>query len=232
MDSLERLEEEIISCRRCRRLVSYRQEVAEKRPPRYREWNYWARPLPGFGDPQARVLIFGLAPAAHGGNRTGRMFTGDRSGDLLIRTLYRFGFANQMRSEHREDGLALQDVYLTATLRCAPLQNKPSPSEMAACRRFLLRELGLLRSARVWVALGRVAFHAALNAFQETHQVSISPKPAFGHGQVHSLANGYTLIASFHPSQQNTQTGRLTPKMFNSIFDEARSILRKMKEVT
>jgi len=223
----ERLKEEIIVCVRCPRLVPYRKEVAERRPPRFRDWMYWARPLPGIGDPQASLLILGLAPAAHGGNRTGRMFTGDRSGDWLFRTLYQFGFANQARSEHREDGLALQDAYLTATIRCAPPQNKPLPSEIRACRPYLLRELHLLSSVKVLVALGRIAFDVALHALQEAFAVSVSPKPGFGHGRVFSLPKGLTLIASYHPSQQNTQTGRLTQTMFDEVFAKARGILTK-----
>ena len=222
---LEGLKEEIIVCVRCPRLVQHRKEVAERRPPRFRDWRYWARPLPGFGDPVASLLILGLAPAAHGGNRTGRMFTGDRSGDWLFRTLHQFGFANQARSEHREDGLALQDAYLTATIRCAPPQNKPLPSEIQSCRPYLMREFHLLSSVRVLVALGRIAFDVALHGLQEAFALSISPKPGFGHGRVFLLPKGLTLIASYHPSQQNTQTGRLTRKMFDEVFAKARSIL-------
>jgi len=224
---LERLNEEIIACVRCPRLVQHRKEVAERRPLRFRDWTYWARPLPGFGDPRARLLILGLAPAAHGGNRTGRMFTGDRSGDWLFRALHQFRFANQARSVHREDGLALQDAYLTATIRCAPPQNKPLPSEIRSCRPYLLRELHLLSSAKILVALGRIAFDVALHALEEAFALSVSPKPGFGHGRVFLLPKGLTLIASYHPSQQNTQTGRLTWKMFDEVFAKARGILIK-----
>jgi uracil-DNA glycosylase len=226
-EGLEKLKEEIIVCVRCPRLVQHREEIAERRPPRFGDWSYWARPLPGFGEAQARLLVVGLAPAAHGGNRTGRMFTGDRSGDWLFRTLHHFGFANQPMSDHREDGLALKDAYLTATVRCAPPQNKPLPSEIRNCRPYLLRELHLLDSMRVMVALGRIAFEGALQAYQEVFQLSISAKPAFGHGRTYSLPGGHVFIASYHPSQQNTQTGRLTQKMFDEVFAGARAILEK-----
>ncbi len=222
---LEELEREIITCGRCKRLVRYRQQVVERRPPRYRDWAYWGKPLPGFGDCQARLLILGLAPAAHGGNRTGRMFTGDRSGDWLMEALFRFGFANQSQSQRAGDGLALKDAYITATLRCCPPDNKPLPSEVAACRPYLLQELRLLGSVRVLVALGRIAFASTLAAFLEAYRFTLSPRPAFGHGQVYPLPNGQTLIASFHPSQQNTQTGRLSQEMFDHIFARAKKIL-------
>ena len=225
LSGLEALEREIVACGRCKRLIRYRQRVAEQRPPRYRDWAYWGRPLPGFGDPQARLLILGLAPAAHGGNRTGRMFTGDRSGDWLMGTLFRFGFANQPQSQRARDGLALKDAYITASLRCCPPDNKPRPSEIAACRPYLLQELQLLRSVRVLVALGRIAFVSTLAAFLEAYRFTLSPRPAFGHGQVYPLPNGQTLIASFHPSQQNTQTGRLSQEMFDHIFARAKKIL-------
>ena len=224
---LNKLREEIVVCVRCPRLVRYRQEVAERRPPRFRDWAYWAKPLAGFGDPQAGLLILGLAPAAQGGNRTGRMFTGDRSGEWLFRTLHRFGFSNQPRSEHREDGLTLKDAYLTATIRCAPPHNKPLPLELRNCRSYLLREFQLLGSITVLVALGHIAFDVALAALHEAFQFSISPKPAFGHGQIYSLPTGLTLVASYHPSQQNTQTGRLTQEMFDEVFAKARGILTK-----
>lgn len=222
---LKELEKEIIACSLCPRLVAHRQGVGEEKPSRYRDWTYWGRPLPGFGDPRARLLILGLAPAAHGGNRTGRMFTGDRSGDWLISALHRFGFANQPYSIRCGDGLALRDVYITAALRCAPPQNKPQPSEIRTCRPYLLREFRLLGSVRVLVALGRIAFDAALSALQETHQLPAQRKPVFGHGQSYGLPNGWTLVTSFHPSQQNTQTGRLTREMFDAIFDKAKDQL-------
>jgi uracil-DNA glycosylase len=221
------LREEITVCNRCPRLVQYRQDVAERKPPRFRDWTYWARPLPGFGDPRARLLILGLAPAAHGGNRTGRMFTGDRSGEWLFRTLHHFGFANQPRSEQTGDGLDLHDAYLTATIRCAPPLNKPLPSETRNCRPYLLRELDLLACVRVLVALGRIAFDAALSALDQGFGLSVSPKPTFGHGRIYALPRGLTLMASYHPSQQNTQTGRLTRTMFDEIFAEARDALGK-----
>ncbi|MDH7500677.1 MAG: uracil-DNA glycosylase [candidate division NC10 bacterium] len=220
------MQAEVIACRRCPRLVRYRQEVAEKRPLRYRDWNYWAKPLPGFGDEKGRLLILGLAPAAQGGNRTGRMFTGDGSGDWLMGTLHRFGFANQPRSEHPGDGLALRDAYITATIRCAPPHNKPLPMEIASCRPFLVRELRLLPSIRVMIALGRIAFEGALHALAEAFQLLVSPRPAFAHNQSYSFSNGLTLIASYHPSRQNTQTGRLTQAMFDAVFARVQEILR------
>jgi len=221
----KRLQAEVIACRRCPRLVRYRQEVAERRPPRYRDWNYWAKPLPGFGDEKAHLLILGLAPAAHGGNRTGRMFTGDRSGDWLMGTLHRFGFANQPRSDRKGDGLALRDAYITAALRCAPPHNKPLPSEIVSCRPFLVRELRLLQSICVMIALGHIAFDGALHALSEAFRLTISPGPAFAHNRAYSFSNGVTLIASYHPSQQNTQTGRLTQAMFDGVFARAQEML-------
>jgi len=225
---LRSLQREIAACSLCPRLVEYRQEVARRKPRRFRDWNYWARPLPGFGDPCARLLVLGLAPAAHGGNRTGRMFTGDRSGSWLISTLYRFGFANQPSSESQEDGLELRDAYITASIRCAPPRNRPLPAEIAACRSYLLRELRLLKSIRVIVALGRIAFDCALAATAEAYQLPPPnpPRPTFGHGKCYLLPPGLALLASFHPSQQNTLTGRLTQPMFDAIFVKARQFIQ------
>lgn len=173
--------------------------------------------MPGFGDPQARLLLVGLAPAAHGANRTGRMFTGDNSGNWLYRALHKAGFANQAESHHREDGLALRDCYITATLRCAPPLNKPEPREINNCRPFMKRELDLLPNVRVVVGLGKIGFDAALNVFRDAGRIAFSKRPQFSHGAVHQL-EGLTFIASFHPSQQNTFTGKLTEPMFDKVF--------------
>ncbi len=212
----------VISCRRCPRLVRHRERVAREKVRRYRAWKYWGRPVPGFGDPAARLLVVGLAPAAHGGNRTGRIFTGDSSGDFLYRALYRAGFANQPTSTNRNDDLRLTDCYITASVRCAPPDNKPTPTELSRCRSFLLEELTLLRQLRVIVALGQIAFRACLQALEERGVQLPTPRPRFRHGQVASLQNGLVLIGSYHPSQQNTQTGRLTDMMFQRIFRIAR----------
>jgi uracil-DNA glycosylase family 4 len=211
----------VVACRRCPRLVEHRERVAREKRRAYREWVYWARPLPGFGDPAARLIIVGLAPAAHGGNRTGRMFTGDRSGDWLYAALHRFGFANQPTSEHRNDGLRLKDAYVTAAARCAPPDNKPTRDELASCQPYLERELVLLRRARVVVALGRIAFDAYLAARTATERVVPRPRPKFVHGLAHTLPD-ILLIASYHPSQRNTQTGFLTQRMFDAVFAAAR----------
>ena len=189
------------------------------------DWDYWGRPLPSFGDPQARLLIVGLAPAAHGGNRTGRMFTGDRSGDLLYHTLYTFGFATSPISRRRDDGLALHDAYITAVLRCAPPGNKPLREELASCRPYLLQELSMLSDVRVVVALGKIAFDSYLSTCAERGVALSSPRPRFGHGATFDLAAGTSLIGSYHPSQQNTQTGRLTTGMFEDVFRTARHLL-------
>jgi uracil-DNA glycosylase family 4 len=191
---------------------------------RYRDQEYWGKPVPSFGDPQARVLIIGLAPAAHGGNRTGRIFTGDRSGDWLYGALYDAGFANQPTSIHKADGLELSDCYITAAVHCAPPDNKPTPAEFIACRPYLLQELTLLRRVRVVIALGQIAFTAYLQACRELHQFVPSPLPRFGHAITVDLED-VTLIGSYHPSQQNTFTGRLTREMFATVFQKARSLL-------
>jgi len=211
----------VVACRRCPRLVAHRERVAQEKVRRYRDDEYWGKPIPGFGDRNARLLIVGLAPAAHGGNRTGRMFTGDRSGDFLYRALHRAGFANQPWSRRRDDGLALYDCYITAAVRCAPPGNKPIPNELATCRPYLVEEIRLLRHVRVIVALGRIAFDAFLKAWVDVGRPLPIPRPAFGHGAMVKLPEGVWLLASYHPSQQNTQTGRLTPAMFQRIFDRA-----------
>ena len=220
---LASLQDRIIACSLCPRLVAWREQVAREKVRRFADDQYWGKPVPSFGDARARMLVIGLAPAAHGGNRTGRIFTGDRSGDWLFRALHKAGFANQPTSINRGDGLKLTDCYVTAAVRCAPPQNKPLPSEIANCRPYLLRELELLKRVQVIVALGRLAFDAAIASVgMEDHRVR---RPQFGHGAEFRLGRGLTLIASFHPSQQNTFTGKLTEPMFDRIFTRAREII-------
>src|SRR5881296_3842357 len=206
--ALERLCAQIVRCRRCPRLVAHRKAVAAPPPRRYVDQRYWARPLPGFGDARARLLLVGLAPAAHGGNRTGRMFTGDRSGDWLFDALHHAGFASQPTSTHPGDGLELLDAYITAAVRCAPPDNKPTPTEIAACEPYLLRELRLLSRVRVVVGLGRIGWQAYLNARRALGAPPLRPVPKFGHGALARFDDGIALIASYHPSQQNTFTGK------------------------
>ncbi len=222
---LYQLQHQIIRCTKCPRLVKWRTEVAKKKTKRFADWKYWGKPNPSFGDPNARLLIIGLAPAAHGGNRTGRMFTGDRSGDWLYRTLYKFGFANQPTSESRDDGLKLKDCYITATIRCAPPANKPLPNEIQNCRPYLLQEIQLLQNVRVIVGLGRIGFDAAFDCLQELGYTRLSKRPKFVHGAKYKLNERVTLIASFHPSQQNTFTGKLTEPMFERIFQRSKNII-------
>jgi len=226
MNGVQQLNRTIIGCRKCPRLVRWREAVAKEPPRRYRGERYWARPLLGFGDPDARLLIVGLAPAAHGGNRTGRMFTGDRSGDWLYGALHVAGFANQPESVHREDGLKLTDCYITAAVRCAPPANKPAAIEFARCRPYLIQELKLLKNIRVVIALGKIAFDSFLAAHQKNGERVPRPRPRFGHGAFVVLPNGVTLISSYHPSQQNTFTGKLTRPMFQAVFEHATRILR------
>jgi uracil-DNA glycosylase family 4 len=225
MTTIHQLQEKIVACARCPRLVEHREAVAQRKRRMYLGWEYWGRPLPSFGDPGARLLIVGLAPAAHGGNRTGRMFTGDRSGDWVFGTLHRFGFASSPDSRHQDDGLVLKDAYITAALHCAPPANKPLREEMANCRPYLLQELELLPQVQVVVALGKIAFDTYLGTFSERGLKLPSPRPHFGHNLDQVLIDGKTLIGSYHPSQQNTQTGRLTQDMFNSVFQKARGLL-------
>ena len=217
-DSLARVRDDVVACRRCPRLVAWREQVAGEKRAMFRDEEYWGRPLPGFGDPKARILIVGLAPAAHGGNRTGRIFTGDRSGDWLYRSLYRAGLANQPTSISRDDGLELNDVYVAAAVRCAPPENKPTPTERDNCAPYLERELALLDEVRVIVALG--AFAAATFA----SRVAVSPRPRFAHGAEWPLGDRRTLLCSYHPSQRNTFTGVLTEQMFDVIFVRAREL--------
>jgi uracil-DNA glycosylase family 4 len=213
VSALEALEREIVDCRRCPRLVEWREQVAREKRAAFRDWEYWGRPVPGFGDPDARVLLLGLAPAAHGANRTGRMFTGDRSGDFLYAALYATGFANQPTSEHAGDGLELRDCFITAPVRCAPPANKPLPSERDNCRGWLDRELALLEHARVIVCLGKFAWDV----------IAPRPLPKFGHG-AEAVSGRYTLLGCFHPSQQNTFTGKLTAPMIEAVLRRAHEL--------
>lgn len=223
--ALARLQAEVVHCTRCPRLTRHREQVAAQKVRRYRDWEYWGRPIPGFGDPEAVLLVVGLAPAAHGGNRTGRVFTGDRSGDWLYQALHTFGFANQPLSVARGDGLKLTGCYVTAALRCPPPQNRPTRRELENCRPYLVREVGLLPRLQVVVTLGRIAFDAFLKVCEETGIVLPRPHPRFAHGARVRLDRGLTMLASYHPSQQNTLTRRLTRPMFHAIFREARRLL-------
>jgi uracil-DNA glycosylase family 4 len=217
-DSLEHLAAEVVECRKCPRLVAWRERVGQEKRAAFRNEQYWARPLPGFGDPDAHLLIVGLAPAAHGGNRTGRIFTGDRSGDWLFGALYRAGYANQPNSVSRDDGLHLIGAYVAACVRCAPPANKPTPEERNNCLPYLRRELRLLHNLRVVVCLGKFAY----DGFAQV--IGLRGRPAFGHGVEIKLADGRTVMCSFHPSQQNTFTGKLTVPMFDAVFARAREL--------
>jgi uracil-DNA glycosylase family 4 len=223
--SLAQLDARIVRCRRCPRLAAHREAGAAAPPRRFAGQRYWARPLPGFGDPRARLLLVGLAPAAHGGNRTGRMFTGDQSGAWLVRALHEAGFASQASSERRDDGLRLRGAYVTAAVRCAPPANKPTPPEIATCQPYLLEELRLLRRVRVVVGLGRVGWHAYLRARVRLGLTRPPATPRFGHGSITTFADGIVLIGSYHPSQQNTFTGKLTRAMLQDVFATARRLL-------
>jgi len=220
---LAAVEADITACRRCPRLVAWREEVAAVRRAAYATETYWGRPVPGFGDPAARVLLLGLAPAAHGANRTGRMFTGDRSGDFLYAALHRAGFANQPTSTRRGDGLALRDAWIAAAVRCAPPANKPTPEERDACLPWTVAELGHLERVRVVVCLGAFAWDAALRLRAVLGHPPPRPRPRFGHGAVWE-AEPWTLVGTFHPSQQNTFTGRLTPAMLDAVLADARRL--------
>jgi uracil-DNA glycosylase family 4 len=214
---------EIVVCRRCPRLVAWREKVAREKVARFRDETYWGRPVPGFGDPDARILIVGLAPAAHGGNRTGRVFTGDASGDFLFAALHAVGLANQPTGRRPDDGLALSDAYISAAVRCAPPDNKPTPSERDNCAPYLARELAALDLVRVIVPLGGYAWDAALRAIAATTGVDARPRPKFGHGAVARVGR-YTVIGTYHPSQQNTFTGRLTQAMLVEVLRRARMV--------
>ncbi len=219
---LANLAEDVVGCRTCPRLVAWRERTAREKVARFRDQEYWGRPVPGFGDPAARVLVVGLAPAAHGGNRTGRIFTGDRSGDFLFAALHRTGFADRPTSVARDDGLVLRGAYLAAVNRCAPPGNRPTPGERDACLPFLVRELGLLEDLRVLVALGAFAWDGCLRALTTLGHPA-RPRPRFGHG-VEAGVGPYVLVGSFHPSQQNTFTGRLTEAMLDSVLLRARAL--------
>jgi uracil-DNA glycosylase len=223
--TIDELTARVVECRACPRLVAWREQVAAEKRAAFRDETYWGRPVPGWGDPQARIVIVGLAPAAHGGNRTGRIFTGDRSGDWLYDALHRFGFASQPNSHHRDDGLKLSDCYIGATVRCAPPDNKPALEEFEACRPYLREELRSLRKVRVVVALGKIAFDHYLKVCRDEGLQLPSPIPKFSHGIVLVLPGGMTLIGSYHPSQRNTFTGLLTRPMFHHIFATARQRL-------
>jgi len=222
------LRREVVACRRCERLVLWREKIAKEKTRRFAGEEYWGKPLPGFGDPEARLLLVGLAPAAHGGNRTGRMFTGDQSGDWLVRALHTAGFATLPASVNRTDGLTLIDCYMTATCRCAPPQNTLLPDEVANCRPFLLREISLLKNVHVVVGLGRVGFESALAAYRALGRIEYPKKPRFAHCATYAL-NDLTFVASYHPSQQNTFTGRLTRPMLDRVFREARRALARTR---
>jgi uracil-DNA glycosylase family 4 len=220
VDSLERLSNEVTVCRKCPRLVEWRERVAREKRAGFRDWVYWGRPLPGFGDPQARLMAVGLAPAAHGGNRTGRIFTGDRSGDWLYRALFRAGYASQPTSTSRDDGLRLRGAYVSAAVRCAPPDNKPTREERDNCLPYLVRELELLASLRVIVPLGGFAYDAVSLA------VGLRRRPRFGHGVEAALPDGRTVLCSYHPSQRNTFTSMLTEEMFDAVFRRATELIR------
>lgn len=223
MNKLEILSREVIACERCPRLREYCKRVAETKRRAYRDWEYWGLPVPGFGDPRARLLVVGLAPAAHGANRTGRMFTGDRSGDFLYRAMYETGFASQPESVSRGDGLKLSGAYVTASVRCAPPDNKPLPEEFRNCRPYLEREIDLLKRVRVVVALGRIAFDTYLSILRDRGVIRSRSAFRFGHDVEHRIAAGSpVLISSYHPSQQNTSTGKLTAAMLRAVFERAR----------
>lgn len=225
----EQLEQDVITCTRCPRLVAWREEVARTKRRAYQDWTYWGKPVPGFGDRNARLMIVGLAPGAHGSNRTGRMFTGDSSGETLYGALCRADLANQPIAEHRDDGLVLYDTFITAVGRCVPPKNRPTAQELTNCRPFLAREMALLDNLEVILALGRIAFKGTLKMLQE-RGVEV-PRLKFGHGVTYTWESPkvceepLTLLASYHPSRQNTQTGRLTLEMFDDIFRRVRSLL-------
>jgi uracil-DNA glycosylase family 4 len=225
MVRFEELEDQVIGCRRCPRLVEWRERVAREKVRRFRDCDYWGKPLPAFGGPDARLLVVGLAPAAHGGNRTGRMFTGDASGDWLYEALHRHGFASQPTSRHRGDGLSLSDCLISAAVRCAPPANKPTPEEIRNCLPYLARELALMARLRVVVALGQIGFRGFLRAWRTAGRLPPPRALPFGHGAEALLDGGVRLIASYHPSRQNTQTGRLTRPMLHAVFRRARRVL-------
>ena len=220
-NALTVLHEEVIGCHKCPRLVDYREQIRRDKRRAYRDQEYWARPVPGFGDPLARLLILGLAPGAHGSNRTGRPFTGDASGNFMYPILHRVGLASQPTAEHREDGLTLSDCYITAAVRCAPPDNKPLPNELMNCSEYLDREFEILRQLKVVVALGKIAFDAYFAHLRRSGVTAARAGYIFRHGASYSMPNGMTLLASYHPSNQNTATGKLTAAMFEDVFRSA-----------
>jgi len=220
------LHHEVVNCTRCPRLVAYREQVGREKRRAYRDHEYWARPVPGFGDPDARVLILGLAPGAHGSNRTGRPFTGDASGKFMYPILHKVGFASQPNADSRDDGLRLIDCYITAAVRCAPPDNKPLPSELANCASFLDRELAILKNVKIVVALGKIGFDAYLNYLKRRGNLRRRTGYDFAHAASYAMPNGVTLLASYHPSNQNTATGKLTAEMFEQVFRKARHIAK------
>ena len=222
---MHRLQQEITACRLCPRLVRWREQVARDRAPRFIDEHYWGKPVPSFGDPSAQLLIVGLAPAAHGANRTGRMFTGDRSGEWLYRALHKFGFANQGTSARMNDGLELRNCYITASVHCAPPGNKPLPEEFSACRPYLLKELQILPNVRIILGLGKIAFDSAFDAIRASEKTALVKRPKFVHGVEITLNDNLTLVGSYHPSQQNTFTGKLTEKMFDDVFRKTKKKL-------
>jgi uracil-DNA glycosylase family 4 len=217
-----RAQDKIVECRRCERLTVYRERIAREKVRRFRDQDYWGRPVPSLGQENARLLVVGLAPAAHGGNRTGRIFTGDRSGDWLYRALHRFGFANQPESRDRNDGLRLIDCYITAAVHCAPPDNKPTPEEFSNCRPYFIEELEALSNVRVVIPLGLIGFKAYFGGRRSLGWKNPAPLPAFSHAGVTLLEDGACVVSSYHPSQQNTQTGKLTEAMFDDVFRKAR----------
>lgn len=217
----------VVSCVKCPRLVKYIRNVAKEKKRMYADWNYWGKPVPSFGDASARLLLIGLAPAAHGANRTGRMFTGDRSGEWLYGTLYKFGFCNHPDSTRKDDRLELNDCYITAAVRCAPPDNKPLPQEFANCRPYLADEMRALKNVKVFVALGLIAMKEFFKAWKEMGNEIPRPAPKFSHGAEIKLNEKQILMCSYHPSQQNTFTGKLTREMFHSIFRRARELVKK-----
>ncbi len=225
LPTLVAVERAVIGCERCPRLRAHCRRVAREKKRQFRDQEYWGRPVPGFGDPGARLLVVGLAPAAHGGNRTGRVFTGDSSGNWLYEALHRFGFSNQSDSSGRDDGLSLAGCYITAAARCAPPANRPSPRELDQCRPYLEAEIRLLRRARVVVVLGRIAYESWLKAAGWWARLPARERPRFAHGAAARLPDGTTLLCSYHPSRQNTNTGRLTRPMWHAIFRRARALV-------
>lgn len=221
LSTLAEIESAIPACTRCPRLRTYCREIARVKKREFRNWTYWGKPVPGFGDPAARLLIVGLAPAAHGANRTGRVFTGDSSGDWLYEALHRYGFANQPQATSADDGLTLRDCFITAAARCAPPDNKPTTTEMDACRAWMEDELRLLTRVRVVIALGRIAWERWLRSSGWWAQLKAGERPPFGHGKEHRFPDGTALLSSFHPSRQNTNTGKLTRDMWYGIFARA-----------